>query len=70
MGGDILDAHKKNADYNPIEWNNYNYPPIIRLYHFQTNGVSQPALGVIMKMRIAADLIILVSFINFINNVA
>ena len=67
--GVFSDANQKNTKYNPIDWNNYNYPPMVRLYHFQTNQVKQPALGIIMKMRVAADLIILVSFVNFINNV-
>ena len=35
----IMDAHDRADTVNPIEWNNYNYPPIIRLYHYQTNGI-------------------------------
>lgn len=35
----IMDAHDKPSKENPIEWHNFNYPPIIRLYHYQTNGI-------------------------------
>ena len=55
---------------NPIEWNDYNYPPMLRLYHYQTNGVKEPTLGIIVKMKWCADLIIIVSILNLINNIS
>ena len=61
---------KKSKTVNPIEWNDYNYQPVLRLYHYQTNGVKEPTLGIIIKMRWCADLIIIVSIINFINNIS
>ena len=30
----IMDAHDRADTVNPIEWSNYNYPPIVRLYHY------------------------------------
>mmetsp|Transcript_22971 Transcript_22971/g.35457 ORF Transcript_22971/g.35457 Transcript_22971/m.35457 type:complete len:94 (+) Transcript_22971:126-407(+) len=51
-----------------MEWHNYNTPPLLRLYHYQTKGIKEPTLGVITKMKLAADLIFVVSFINFLNN--
>ena len=35
----IMDAHDQPNKQNPIEWHNFNYPPLIRLYHYQTTGI-------------------------------
>jgi hypothetical protein len=34
----ITDAHASINKMNPIEFSNYNYPPLIRLYHYPKNG--------------------------------
>ena len=67
----ITDAHASITKVNPIEFHNYNYPPLIRLYHYPKNGVGvkEPAKGVLRKMCLAANLIIYVSMINLVNNI-
>lgn len=54
---------------SPIEWNDYNYPPVLRLYHYQTSGIKSKTLSVIKKMRVAADLIFIIAVINLFNNI-
>ena len=58
---EVQEAHdKSNSSVNPIEFHNFNYPPCLRLYHYQTTNIKSPALGVIKKMRLAADLVFIV----------
>ena len=33
-GGIDLGIGNKQEKINPVDWHNYNYPPMIRLYHF------------------------------------
>lgn len=69
--GAITDAHQNANKVNPIEFHNYNYPPLFRLYHYPKNGVGvkEPAKSIIKKMCIAANLIVFLSFVNFFNNI-
>lgn len=57
---------------NPIEFHNYNYPPLIRLYHYpkKEQGIKEPAKSLIKKMCLAANLIVVISMINVVNNIA
>ena len=50
---------KKQTAVNPILWSEYNYPPLLRLYHYQEEGIREPTLGVIKKMKLAANLIVI-----------
>lgn len=67
----ITDAHQPVTKLNPIEFHNYNYPPLIRLYHYPKNGVGvkEPAKSLIKKMCLAANLIIYLSMMNLVNNI-
>ena len=48
----------------PINWQNYNYPPLIRLVHYSTENLRQPHLGVAKKMHACALLILFNQLIN------
>jgi len=67
----IGDAHASITKLNPIEFHNYNYPPLIRLYHYPKNGdgLKEPARNIVKKMCLAANLIIYVQMINLVNNI-
>ena len=69
--GGITDAHAQVGKLNPIEFHNYNYPPLIRLYHYPKNGegLKEPAKSLVKKMCLAANLIIYIQMINLVNNI-
>jgi hypothetical protein len=48
----------------PIQWHNYNYPPLLRLIHYSTDQLRQPYAGLARKMHICALLIVIVSLFN------
>ena len=55
--------------HSPIEWHVYNYPPLLRLYHYQEHGIKQHTIDVIRKMKLAANIIMLIYLVNLINNI-
>ena len=69
--GGITDAHASATKLNPIEFHNYNYPPLIRLYHYPKNGegLKEPVRSLIKKMCMAANFIVYIHIINLINNI-
>ena len=54
----------ESASEGPINWQNYNYPPLIRLVHYSTDSLRQPHLGLAKKMHACALLILANQLIN------
>ena len=48
----------------PINWEDYNYPPYIRLFHYSTDHLKQPILRIVRFMHLSFSLIIIVSLVN------
>jgi hypothetical protein len=46
-----------NGQEGPINWQNYNYPPLIRLVHYSTDYLRQPHLGLAKKIHACAILV-------------
>ena len=49
-----------NFDYEsaPLEWRNYNYPPLLRLTHYSTDKLTPEFKSQVRRMHIAALLIL------------
>lgn len=54
----------QQSQEGPINWQNYNYPPLIRLVHYSTEHLKQPFLGLAKKMHACAILVIINQLIN------
>ena len=39
------------------KWLNYNYPPLLKMFHYSTDGLSQPVASLARHMHIAALII-------------
>ena len=48
----------------PINWQIYNYPPLIRLIHYSTRELSPPFASLAKKMHVCALLIIANTLFN------
>ena len=63
LGIESTQASQEGGE-GPINWQNYNYPPLIRLVHYSTENLKQPHLGVAKKMHACAILIFINQLIN------
>jgi hypothetical protein len=48
----------------PINWQNYNYPPLLRIVHYSSDQLRQPHLGIAKKLHACALLILVNQLIN------
>lgn len=49
---------QEESQGGPINWQHYNYPPLIRLMHYSTDQLKQPFLGLAKRMHACALLIV------------
>ena len=63
MGIESTTASQSGQE-GPINWQNYNYPPIIKIVHYSTDQLREPHLGVAKKMHACALLIFANQMIN------
>lgn len=52
-----------------LEWNNYNYPPLLRLFHYSTDKLQNPILRVVRILHINFITVLVISGINLLNNI-
>jgi hypothetical protein len=50
---------KISENLGPINWQNYNYPPIIRLVHYSTDSLKPPFQSLAKKLHACAVLIVI-----------
>ncbi len=54
-----------NEDLTEIDWENYNYPKLIKVIHFELNEIKNEKLKkIILRMNLIFILITIISFIN------
>jgi len=70
----VESSRQKVPSSNPnsnIKWENFNYPPFIRLIHYDPDEIEDPATRSLVKKRnLTFILNLVVSVINFINAIA
>ena len=56
--------------YPNIRWENFNYPPLLKIVHYDLSELEPPHKGVVRLLNITFILTFVVSIINFINSIA
>jgi hypothetical protein len=64
MGIEDAQTSTGSAKEGPINWQNYNYPPIIKVVHFSTDSLRQPFLSIAKKLHACAILVLAIQLIN------
>ena len=59
-------TNQRNVD---LEWNNYNYPPLIRLFHYSTDRLQNPIQRVVRVLHYSFLAYLVLCVINFLNNI-
>ena len=79
VGGNVVrnavnDARSRlpGGTINPnIKWENYNYPPLLKLIHYDLSELEDPVTrSLVRKLNLTFVLVFIVSIINFINSIA
>ncbi|CDW72508.1 UNKNOWN [Stylonychia lemnae] len=52
------------AENSPINWQNYNYPPLFKLIHYSTDQLNDPFRSLAKKMHACAILILVNTLLN------
>ena len=52
-----------------INWNDFNYPPLLKLIHYKRNELSNPHRYMATLLWLSHILIFAISIINLINNI-
>jgi hypothetical protein len=52
-----------------VDWNDYNFPPLLKLFHFSLNDLVDPGRGVAKKIFIEWIMFISILAFNFISTV-
>jgi len=70
----VESARDKTAGTTPnanIKWDNFNYPPLIKLIHYDPNEIEDLATrSLVKKINLTFVLNLVVSLINFLNSIA
>ena len=59
----------QGGQYSSIKWEDFNYPPLIKLIHYDLNELNDPHKSLIRKMNISFVLVFVATFIGFIGNI-
>ena len=54
---------------NEVEWSDFNYPPVLRLFHYSTNKLKNPILRFARVLHYNFLIFLVISAINFLNNI-
>ena len=59
----------QGGQYSSIKWEEFNYPPLIKLIHYDLNELNEPHKSLIRKMNISFVLVFVATLIGFIGNI-
>ena len=59
----------ENLTNKKVDWNDYNYPCLIKIFHYDSDETPEPLVRRVRLLRIAHILIVFVCLWNFINNI-
>jgi hypothetical protein len=62
-------SNSENQRNNDLEWNNFNYPPLIRLFHYSTDRLQNPIQRVVRVLHYSFLVYLVLCVINFLNNI-
>lgn len=63
-------VNQTDSNLANIKWNEYNYPPLIRVIHYDPSELQEPHQGAVRKINWCFIGIVLVCIINVINSIA
>lgn len=63
------DAHSDNLSTKKIDWDDYNYPICLKIFHYNADETPEPLRRKVFLLRINHILIIFALIWNFINNI-
>lgn len=63
------ETHSENAEPKKVNWNDFNYPCCIQLFHYDPAETPEVIQGKVRLLRINHILIIFTTLWNFVNNI-
>ena len=60
---------KTSGAHSNINWDELNYPPLLKLFHYTSAELSEPHKGIVRKINIGFLLIVFLSLLNIINSI-
>lgn len=68
-GGSGAGAKYAENSKSKINWNDFNYPPLIKVIHYNPSELMSPHLGVARLLWLSFVMVFVVSWINLLNNI-
>ena len=65
--GSIKSSLKGQSNANAIKWDDFNYPPVLRIIHYSSEELPDPAKGLSKRIHASFLILVLTLLINLVN---